>query len=303
MGGGRVFLSLLVAVAALAQFASPGANKTGGVEGKVVNSMTGDPVSHAAIKLQAFVGEKSFSAESDRDGRFRFSDVEPGLYLAIASADGYSPPLRVAASQQPVTVMQEQVTQDVDLKLRPLSTISGRVVDDDGNAIAGIVVRAIRATYAISVPGGLPVYVKSMSYGRQDVSGGVIRAVAAGIALDIVLGSDPGTADIVVEQGVRKGVPVMVVGMPADPYAARDDLLRAVAANTGDRVALPYLAPGDYRVFALETASAEDARDRELLHLLKRESHAFTVHPNGHETVIVTSITATQIENARQGRQ
>jgi hypothetical protein len=118
--------------------------KPGTVEGVVTNSVNGRPVKKATIRL----GQRS--TVSDVAGHFLFENVEPGRYTASAVADGFTPekirgtgPFR----DEPFTVAEEQHVKDVVLKLVPLASAGGRVLDQDGDPIAGAGVRAFQYGY------------------------------------------------------------------------------------------------------------------------------------------------------------
>ncbi len=139
-----------------------------------------------------------------------------------------------------------------------------------------------------------------MSYGGQDVTGGVIPAAVPGVPLTVVFGSERGELSVSIEAGPLENTPVMVVVIPPDAYAARQDLMRIQATNSGQRLLLSQMAPDDYRVFALTTSDAEDSGNWGLLKLLEGSSRTVTVRPSGRETVTVTPIPALEIEQAKE---
>jgi Carboxypeptidase regulatory-like domain len=153
------------------------------ISGSVVRATTGEPVVRATITLtrvvgpanplapggqnagargggpqgpqgqQAQVQQQSFNmtATTDDQGKFQFKDVDAGSYRMFAARNGFA---RLEYGQRavnrPGTVMNiragQQVT-DVALRLTPAATISGRVLDSNGEPLTGITVQALRSSY------------------------------------------------------------------------------------------------------------------------------------------------------------
>ena len=102
--------------------------------GTVLNGVTGEPVRGALVNVQ---GSDAKSTLSGPDGHFEL-DVLPGGFLSvIATRPGYAPPYpvqmqKVGSSPDPVVV-----------KLNPLSRISGRITDREGEPIDGAQVQCM----------------------------------------------------------------------------------------------------------------------------------------------------------------
>src|SRR5580698_10276678 len=99
----------LIATVALAQ--APSDNKSAAIEGRVVNSITGEVLRKADVTLtkdptdeeffaaqlgfktdvQAEPGQpkRTFSATSDASGKFRFGQLQPGDYLLTVKHAGF----------------------------------------------------------------------------------------------------------------------------------------------------------------------------------------------------------------------
>ncbi len=114
--------------------AKPGADVTleladlGTVEGEV--TLDGQPLSRFSVQVE---GPTSRSMQvRDRGGHFEVGRLDPGRYtLVITAPDG--------SGRAEVTVgAGETVTQDLDLE--HLTSVSGRIVDEQGEPIAGAVI-------------------------------------------------------------------------------------------------------------------------------------------------------------------
>jgi hypothetical protein len=121
------------------------AGKPGSVEGVVRNSTTGGPVRKATVTLYDLAQGHAFVALSDAEGRFRMPAVEPAAkFQIIAECPGFTfEPPRAAN----FSLAEGQAVTGIDVKLIPLGAISGRVLDEDGEALPGVEVVALLLTY------------------------------------------------------------------------------------------------------------------------------------------------------------
>ena len=160
-----IVLALLTLVCAMAlqafqpaQAPQPPAEKpkedTCSIAGRVISSATGQPVRKAALTLvgRAGGGVTMLKAASDDDGAFSFKDIAPGRYeQLVAERAGYARQAYGARSNPlsgtPLVLSAGQQMKDLVFKLSPDAVISGRVLDDEGEAMPGAMVLALRATY------------------------------------------------------------------------------------------------------------------------------------------------------------
>ena len=151
----RGYLILLIPfLGALAQ--APASEKLFTVEGTVVNSVTGAPLRKVELSLangamsQQTAGPQAptatFAGKTDADGKFRFEHVPVGTYWLTAKkpgfADGRFPkgvPLRVSSGQE---------VADLDIRLIPHATLSGHVLDEDGEPFPGATVSVLSYSFA-----------------------------------------------------------------------------------------------------------------------------------------------------------
>ena len=121
------------------------------VEGRVVNALTGDPVRSATVVLRANDEHAaSYADETDSNGHFFMSDVEPGEYAVFAEHSGFFMRTAGASGAQPPNLKVEkgQPVPGFTIQLTPLGVISGRVLDSDGDPVAGATVNTLRYMYS-----------------------------------------------------------------------------------------------------------------------------------------------------------
>ena len=146
----RTILPALAVLVGTLPAQPPGA-KPGSVEGIVTNAVTGEPVKKATVNLMQIPAAgmpSDKTAITDAVGHFRFDQVEAGSYLASPDKDGFERTFRVPAPNSAhVIVAEEQQVQNVALKLVPVATISGHVLDEDGDPIPRAQVAILRYFY------------------------------------------------------------------------------------------------------------------------------------------------------------
>ena len=174
----RCSLSLLLCVSAMAQQAET--PKTARVAGRVV-SLAGEPVRRPIVKL---LGARILTQTADAEGGFAFENVAPGSYTLIAfrrgfSAQKYGAPAPLVqdceyvesiadASITPIALLNlqrciarapgialsldaGQEMKDLNIRLTPQATISGRVTNQDGEPVPKWDVRLMKIVYARGV--------------------------------------------------------------------------------------------------------------------------------------------------------
>jgi hypothetical protein len=124
----RLTASFLVIAACLSA-----ANFT--VSGVVVNSLTGEPLSHALVQS---TGAQQKVAFTGQDGRFQLEGVPQGMVFFVAQKPGF---FDSGDRRSPVRVGSD--TSLVTIKLAPESSIEGRVTDRDGEGIDGLTLQCV----------------------------------------------------------------------------------------------------------------------------------------------------------------
>jgi large repetitive protein len=137
-----IFLAL--AMFAITLRAQPPAPKPGSVQGVVTSSITGEPVRKAMVALEDTKSHNNKIATSDAMGRFQFDSVTPGLYYVSAVREGFQ-----ASNEKRtrVVVTEEQNVKDVVVKVVPLASVSGHVLDEDGDPIVRAQIRVLQYYY------------------------------------------------------------------------------------------------------------------------------------------------------------
>jgi len=143
----KKMLAALLAVTALCAFGINSASAAGAIHGVVVNAADDSPVAGAIVKVEGMQmerGHRPFMAklESGEDGSFSVDEVPAGKYMIGAMAR------EIGVGMAKVEVADEAV--DVTVKIgnpgKPdmqFGSLTGKVVDSDGNAVAGAKVMII----------------------------------------------------------------------------------------------------------------------------------------------------------------
>jgi protocatechuate 3,4-dioxygenase beta subunit len=149
------FVLLLIAAVC---FAQPARDKSG-ISGRVVSAASGAPLKKAQVWLEPFAPARGVNtapavppATTDAEGRFSVQGVEPGTYLLNARRSGYLDQGYGAAAPQvvgaPIEIGAGETKRDFLVKLTPQSLLYGKVVDEDGDAVAAAQVTVLRVSYA-----------------------------------------------------------------------------------------------------------------------------------------------------------
>src|SRR5688572_21592032 len=112
-----VKLSFLLIFAVASTAVAHGQGTVAGAIGGSVTNPNKEVVPGAAVTARSSETNREDTAETDEQGRFRISNLQPGLYLVTINATGFSP-----FSQENVVVEVGRVTElDVPLSIGPVS--------------------------------------------------------------------------------------------------------------------------------------------------------------------------------------
>jgi hypothetical protein len=169
-----VTLSILVLLAITIQVLpqqAPAAG-TGIIEGTVVRADNGQPIAAARVQLSnAPIAQAGAAASlalaaataaqrpgmlgpvaTGPDGKFTFKDILAGSYRVAVTADGF---VRQEYGQRttngqgrPVFVIADQTLKDISVRLIGTATVSGRVLDENGQPATGAPVQLLRPVYS-----------------------------------------------------------------------------------------------------------------------------------------------------------
>ena len=124
---------------------------TGRITGRVLSTDTGAPLRRAQVRLSApEIGVKM--ALTDAEGRFEFKELPAGRFTLNASKSGYVNvqygQTRPFESGRPIELADKQVLGKADIGMPRGGVISGRIVDEFGEALPDAVVSAMRQSWS-----------------------------------------------------------------------------------------------------------------------------------------------------------
>ncbi len=113
------------------------------VQGRIIAADTKQPIAGATVMLESWAAfwTGTPSTTTDSDGQYELVGVRAGEYRVLAAADGYAPPPPESEANK-VTVPESGGTQSLDVELSASGTVTGVVVDVDGEPVAGVRVTA-----------------------------------------------------------------------------------------------------------------------------------------------------------------
>jgi len=130
----------------------------GQISGHISRSDTGEPVPKAQVDLYPADPDTAKPAGPQRiertapDGTFVFPDVPPGTFGVSVWRNGFSEDWPQGdETSQFVTLRPGQNLQGLALRLHPRGVIAGQISDEDGDAVLGLEVYALRIDF---MPGG-----------------------------------------------------------------------------------------------------------------------------------------------------
>ena len=135
----------------------------GSIEGQVMNLKAGSPLKKATVQLVMMNAGGGGGgrgpmpppvrrvAETDEQGRFAFANLDPGKFQLSAERQGFLRQnygaRKYSGGGTPVLVAEGQNVKSIVFQLVPQAVITGKVLDEDGEGMAGEPVRALRYVY------------------------------------------------------------------------------------------------------------------------------------------------------------
>ncbi len=173
----RLLLALFFAASLCGQNPEPSAAPTCSLAGHVVNSVTGAPLRKAQVRLlrdtpaTAQQGKSASPANDPQEtittaeGEFSFTGLAPGAYRLFADRNGFKSRYwggKGRSSQgQVLRLGPGEKRDDISFSLVPLSVITGKVVDEDGDPVPNVHVQALVPVYS---PSGRELQPQSNAY-------------------------------------------------------------------------------------------------------------------------------------------
>lgn len=123
------------------------------LEGVVTNALSGEPVKKCTLNLRRvdIRGDRFFTAISDNEGLFRFTNLEAGRYMLGGEKSGFIRQEFGARSfakpGSTLTLDKGMQLKNMALKLTPQGAVSGKVIDDEGDPIVGASVQLLKPVY------------------------------------------------------------------------------------------------------------------------------------------------------------
>jgi len=117
--------------------------------GRLTNAITNEPVRKAKVSLHPGDPSKTvYSLVSDAEGKFQFENIEPGRYTLQGEKAGFVEGW-YGEGHEPATIELRagKDTSELVVKLTPQGVIAGRVLDDEGEPVGGLMVMPLRNMY------------------------------------------------------------------------------------------------------------------------------------------------------------
>jgi protocatechuate 3,4-dioxygenase beta subunit len=131
---------------------------TASIHGTVIDTRTSQPLNGATVALRSMQAQGRASAWSSAttssDGTFTFRGLAAGRYRLSASHNGYADPsgsrealygARPGAAL--ISLGAGQTLDDVVIRLAPTGVISGKIINEREEPMAGVLVQALKSSY------------------------------------------------------------------------------------------------------------------------------------------------------------
>jgi hypothetical protein len=168
-------------------------------------------------------------------------------------------------------------------------------VKDDGTFVLKFTAPGLYSLAVNRIPPGA--YMKALEYGELDVSDGMVNVSPLGGQLKVHLASDSGQLNgtVLNDKGEPAGN-VFVNIIPAGRIASRRDLRRLAVSDQNGKFQQMGVAPGDYRVVAMESNDPNIVLSEDFFAELGTKAPSVTVHSGGNDSVEVKTVPAEEVD-------
>ncbi len=124
------------------------------IEGSVQNAATGEAIKKVTVNLRQLNSRSmsAFVAATDASGHYKFENVDPGRYNLSADKTGFvQQQYGAKGPSRPgtmLTLTAGQNLKDAVFKLTPQGVVTGRVVDEDGDPVRGVILQSQTYRYS-----------------------------------------------------------------------------------------------------------------------------------------------------------
>jgi 5-hydroxyisourate hydrolase-like protein (transthyretin family) len=255
------------------------------VVGGPLGNAAGLNLANAAVAAGRTPGEPRMAVRTSVD--VGSTDIEN---LSLPLELGFNVPGRVTIdgrTDPSLTTLRLQL--QVDPNVPPLVLLPANPDSNGAFSFEGVTSGMYRV-----VVNGLPrnTFLRSARLGGVDILNGGLRIDGAPRgALEIVLGTTPGTLDATVLDDRRMPVSaVTVVLVPDAQQQKRYDVYRSATTDSSGRIHLDGVVPGDYKVYAWEDVEANAWTDPEYMRGYEGRGTSVRIDESGRASVEVKVI-------------
>lgn len=244
-------------------------NNPGRLAGRVIDAVSGNPISGAVVILYDQENRPIADTITDNDGNYEIAGIEPGTITVGTSA------LKFAADARTITINPNQTTIANFALARNPAQISGTVTSEEGFPIfdasvavfdsgGHLVGRGLTGPNGGYVIGNLPsgaLTAVASAPGFASESMNVVLSPGDEEIINFVLGEVPGNFSGQVTNALT-GVPIPEAQIIVRSLSPAGPIVAATTTDEGGRYFVSGLAPGVYTIFASRegfgTAEASD---------------------------------------------
>lgn len=145
----KAILVLLAAACAAAQTPPATITARGEISGVVRAQGTDEPIPDADVSARTSgSGARPIQAKTDSQGRYTLRSLEPGSYTINTIVRPAEGPGFGASAQRTIEIQPDQVLTGMDIRVRMPGQITGRVLDQNGEPVAGMTVALVAREYS-----------------------------------------------------------------------------------------------------------------------------------------------------------